>query len=317
MSKCLCCYKELEAGQVDFHPSCARKVFGTSEVPIMPYSRDNMSELARQVIRTSASVTGVQAKMSLDVNRGSKNEPARFTIVGLWGKYIFKPQSPKYRYLPELEDLTMKMAQVAGIRTATHSLIRLSDGELGYITIRMDRDGKGNKISMLDMCQLTNRLTEHKYFGTYPQLADTIKKYSSAPMLDVQRYWELVIFSWITGNSDMHCKNFSLIDTGNREYVLSPAYDLLAVQLADPEDTEEMAMTFTVGGPKTNFNRNTFKDAMTGSGIALPVAERLINDMASHLLQWEALIEQSFLPHDMKSSYRQLLIERLGRLQAE
>lgn len=314
MSKCLYCYQELEPGQVDFHPACSRKVFGMSEAPIMPYTRDNMSELARRVIRTSASVTGVQAKMSLDVDRGGKNEPARFTIVGLWGKFIFKPQSPKYRCLPELEDLTMKMADAAGIRTAPHSLIRLSDGELGYITRRMDRDSKGNKISMLDMCQLANRLTEHKYFGTYPQLADTIKKYSSAPMLDVQHFWEVVLFSWITGNSDMHCKNFSLLDTGSREYVLAPAYDLLAVLLADPEDTEEMAMAFSVGGEKSGFGRQTFLDAMSTSGIPTLVAERLINTMTAHSRQWEILIGQSFLPEDLKTAYLQLLANRLRRL---
>lgn len=280
----------------------------------MPYTRDNMSELARQVIRTSASVTGVQAKMSLDVDRGGKNEPARFTIVGLWGKYIFKPQSHKYRCLPELEDLTMKMADAAGIRTASHSLIRLSDGEIGYITRRMDRDGRGNKLSMLDMCQLTNRLTEHKYFGTYPQLADTIKKYSSAPLLDVQRFWEVVLFSWITGNSDMHCKNFSLLDTGAREYVLAPAYDLLAVLLADPADTDEMALSFTVGGGKTGFGRQTFTDAMVASGIPPSVAERLINTMTANAPQWEMLIRHSFLPEDLKTAYFQLLANRLGRL---
>lgn len=197
MSKCLYCYHELGEGQVDFHPGCARKFFGSAIVPVFPYTRDNMSELARQVIRARVSVTGVQAKMSLDVNRGGKNEPAKFTIVGLWGKYIFKPQSAKYPHLPELEDLTMKMAEVAHIRTARHTLIRLADGELGYLTLRMDRGKKNEKISMLDMCQLTNRLTEHKYYGTYQQLAETIKKYSSAPMLDVQRFWELVLFSWM------------------------------------------------------------------------------------------------------------------------
>ncbi|MBQ7516994.1 MAG: HipA domain-containing protein [Bacteroidales bacterium] len=314
MSKCLYCYQELEPGQVDFHPACARKIFGMSEAPTMPYTRDNMSDLARKVIRTSASVTGVQAKMSLDVDRGEKNEPARFTIVGLWGKYIFKPQSPKYRCLPELEDLTMKMAEAAGIKTATHSLVRLADGEIGYITRRMDRDSKGNKISMLDMCQLTNRLTEHKYFGTYPQLAETIKKYSAAPMLDVQRFWEVVLFCWISGNSDMHCKNFSLLDTGNREYVLSPAYDLLAVLLADREDTEEMAMAFTIGGKKTGFGRQTFLDAMGESGIPMSVAERIISKMTAYAAQWDILIEKSFLPDDMQTAYRQLLANRLGRL---
>lgn len=314
MSKCLYCYQELEEGQVDLHPECSRKFFGSKTVPVLPYTRDNMSDLARQVIRTSASVTGVQAKMSLDVDRGGKNEPDKFTIVGLWGKYIFKPQSAKYPCLPQLEDLTMKMAEAAHIRTARHTLIRLADGELGYLTIRMDRGRKGEKISMLDMCQLSNRLTEHKYYGTYQQLAETVKRYSSAPMLDVQRYWEVVLFSWITGNSDMHCKNFSLIDTGNGEYALSPAYDLLAVLLADPEDTEEMAMSFTVGGAKNGFDRSTFMSAFTQSGIPIAVANRMIERMKGFLPQWEELISQSFLSDKMKTDYCRLLNERIKLL---
>ena len=314
MSKCLYCYQELEDGQADFHPACARKFFGSETAPILPYTRENMSELARQVIKTSASVTGVQAKMSLDINRGGKNEPAKFTIVGLWGKYIFKPQSSKYPFLPELEDLTMKMAETAHIRTARHTLIRMVDGELGYLTLRMDRGRKGEKISMLDMCQLTNRLTEQKYYGTYQQLAETIKKYSSAPMLDVQRFWEVVLFSWITGNSDMHCKNFSLLDIGNGEYALAPAYDLLAVLLADPEDTEEMAMSFTVGGTKSGFDRSTFITAFTQSGIPATVAEKMIGRMKCYHLDWERLIGQSFLPEKMKADYCHLLSKRIERL---
>ena len=270
--------------------------------------------MTRQVIRTSSSVTGVQAKMSLDVNRGGKHEPAKFTIVGLWGKYIFKPQSGHYPCLPELEDLTMKMAEAAHIRTARHTLIRLADGELGYLTLRMDRGQKGEKISMLDMCQLTNRLTEHKYYGTYQQLAETIKKYSSAPMLDVQRYWEVVLFSWITGNSDMHCKNFSLIDTTGGEYALAPAYDLLAVLLADPQDTEEMAMSFAVGGGKSGFDRNTFMTAFTQSGIPATVANKMIDRMKDCLPVWKELISQSFLPDKMKADYCLLLSKRIDLL---
>ena len=310
MKKCLYCYQELEDGQIDFHPACVRKFFGVETAPVLPYTRDNMAELARQVIRTSASITGVQAKMSLDVNRGGKNEPSKFTIVGLWGKYIFKPQSSTYPHLPELEDLTMKMAEAAHIRTARHTLIRLADGELGYLTLRMDRGKKGMKISMLDMCQLTNRLTEHKYYGTYPQLAETVKKYSSAPMLDVQRFWEVVLFSWMTGNSDMHCKNFSLIDIGQGEYVLSPAYDLLAVLLADSADTEEMAMSFAVGGEKSGFDRNTFMTAFTQSGIPDVLAEKIIKRMVANLPQWKELINLSFLPEKMKKDYCSLLDER-------
>ncbi len=314
MSKCLFCYGQLEEGESHFHASCARKFFGTAEVPSLPYSRDNMSELARRVIRTSASVTGVQAKMSLDLDRGEKNEPPRFTIVGLWGRYIFKPQSAQYRCLPELEDVTMKMASAAGIRTVEHTLIPMADGELGYLTKRIDRDAKGGKISMLDMCQLSNRLTEHKYFGTYPQLANTVKRYSSAPMLDVQRFWEVVVFSWITGNSDMHCKNFSLIDMGGREYTLAPAYDLLPVVLADPQDTEEMAMSLTTGGEKKGFNKDSFLLAMEESGLARPVSEKMIGRLRDSFPKWTALINGSFLPEDLKKAYIQLLNERLNRI---
>ena len=312
MSKCLYCYREGAEG--GFHPACARKFFGSAIVPELPYTRDNMSELAKKVIRASTSVTGVQAKMSLDVNRGGKNQPKKFTIVGLWGKYIFKPQSDNYRSLPELEDLTMKMAEAAGIRTVKHTLIRLADGELGYLTERIDRGKHGEKISMLDMCQLSNRLTEHKYYGTYPQLAETIKQYSSAPLLDIQRFWEVVLFSWMTGNSDMHSKNFSLIDMGSREYTLAPAYDLLAVLLDDTSDTEEMAMTLKVGGTKTGFTRTDFLDAMLYSGVNESVAVKMMDRLVTFLPEWEELIDNSFLPEDMKIKYKAILTERCRRM---
>lgn len=313
MNKCLYCYKELRPGEVDFHPECARKMFGTSAAPELPYSRDNMSELASKVIKTSTSVTGVQAKLSLEIDRGKKNEPSRFTIVGLWGNYILKPQSPQYRCLPELEDLTMKMAETAKIKTARHSLIRFRDGELGYITQRMDRDKKGRKHSMLDMCQLTNRLTEHKYLGSYEQLTQTVIKYSRAPYLDVQKFWELVLFSWITGNSDMHCKNFSLLDEGDG-YQLSPAYDLLAVLLAEPNDTDELAMPIFTGGKTTGFDRDTFTQAFIQSGVPSNTAEKRITKMTGYKDRWFELIDSSFLPEDLKASYKNLITTRLSRL---
>ena len=313
MSKCLYCYKELRPGEVDFHPECARRMFAAATAPEMPYSRDNMSELASRVIRTSTSVTGVQAKLSMEIDRGKRNEPSRFTIVGLWGKYILKPQSPEYRCLPELEDLTMKMAEIAHIKTARHSLIRLSDGEPAYITLRMDRGKKGEKYSMLDMCQLTNRLTEHKYLGAYEQLAQTVIKHSKAPYLDVQKFWEIVLFSWITGNSDMHCKNFSLLDEGNG-YILSPAYDLLAVLLADPKDTDELAMPLFVGGNTTGFNRETFLRAFVQSGVPANVAEKCLAKMTGHQDKWFETIDNSFLPDDLKDRYKELIQARLSLL---
>ena len=316
MSKCLYCYKELSSGEVDFHPQCSRKMFGTSVAPQLPYSRNNLSDLAEKVIRTSTSVTGVQAKLSLEIDRGKKNEPSRFTIVGLWGNYILKPQSTQYRCLPELEDVTMKMAEIAKIRTARHSMIRFSDGELGYITLRMDRDADGRKFSMLDMCQLSNRLTEHKYLGSYEQLAKIVVKYSSAPYLDVQKFWEIVLFSWITGNSDMHCKNFSLLDEG-KGYLLSPAYDLLAVLLADPNDVDELAMPLFTGGSKTGFTKESFVQAFVASGVQEVTADKLINKMVGHKDSWIDIIDYSFLPEDLRSKYKELIQNRLQILAEE
>jgi len=283
--------------------------------PVMPYTRDNMHELAEKVIRNSTSVTGVQAKMSLDVDKGGKHEPARFTIVGLWGKYIFKPESPRYHQLPQLEDLTMRMATIAGIKTVPHTLVRLADKELGYLSRRIDRDSRGHSISMLDMCQLSNRLTEHKYDGTYVQLAKVIKNLSDVPLLDVQRFWDIVIFSWITGNSDMHCKNFSMIDE-NRDgtYRLAPAYDLLPVLLIDKSDNEEMAMTFEIGGRKNGFSRKTFLRAMMESGIEEKVASKMIVRLCSHEKAWFEAIESSFTSEELKKDYKDLITSRIAIL---
>jgi serine/threonine-protein kinase HipA len=165
MAKCLYCYKELNEVEKDFHKGCSKKMFGTPSVPELPYTRENLTDLAKQVIRSQTTLTGVQAKLSLDINKGNINEPDRFTIVGLWGRYILKPQTDRFAHLPELEDLTMHLAELAKLQVVPHSLIRFADGELCYITRRIDRTTFGDKLPMEDMCQLTERLTEHKYKG--------------------------------------------------------------------------------------------------------------------------------------------------------
>lgn len=319
-NKCLYCYKTIEnAKEGRYHSKCAKKLFGTTLPPILPYTRDNIEELALLILQSNTSVTGAQPKLSLEINRGGKNEPDKLTIVGLWGNFILKPQSSKYHCMPELEDLTMKLAEVAGISTAPHGLIAMQDGELAYITRRMDRGTKGEKYSMLDMCQLTNRLTEHKYRGAYIQLAETIRRYSAASMLDVQRFWEIVIFSWITGNSDMHCKNFSLLNKDGMGYLLSPAYDLLAVWLTGINDHDELAMPLighgaengkTIGG----FHRTSFIEAMEKSGIQTQIAEKIINKFFLYVNKWLALIDDSFLPKELKSDYKKLIKERMSRI---
>lgn len=148
MAKCLYCYKELNDGELDFHKSCSKKIFGTTIVPDLSYTRDNLNDLAKQQIRSQTTLTGVQAKLSLDINKGTKSEGVRFTIVGLWGRYILKPQTDMFYHLPEVEDLTMHLAEIAKINVVPHSLIRFADGELCYITRRIDRTDKGEKLPL-------------------------------------------------------------------------------------------------------------------------------------------------------------------------
>lgn len=311
MCKCLYCYKHLADGEVDYHKSCARKIFESTTVPVLPYTRVNIKELAQEIVSASTTVTGVQAKLSLDITRGHAGEPQRFTIVGLWGRFILKPQTDRFANLPENEDLTMHLAEAAGIKTVPHSLIRFADGELCYITRRVDRTKKGDKIAMEDMCQLSERLTEDKYKGSYERIAKLIKQYSAAPLLDVVNFWEVVVFSWLTGNADMHLKNFSLYRPADN-YMLTPAYDLLSTSIVMPEDEEELALT--LNGKKKKIKRADFEKAMLDSGMDEKAIEKLFKKFAKTLPKWYALIEESFLPKDMIVAYREKLNTMSARL---
>ena len=258
-------------GEVDFHKGCAKKFFGMQNAPELPYSLNDLDILAAQVIKSQTTLTGVQAKLSLHLDRHEGSR--RLTIVGLWGDYIFKPQTQTYKNLPENEDLTMHLAEIAKIKVVPHTLIRLQDGTLGYLTKRIDRTSDGSKIPMEDMCQLTERQTEYKYKSSYEQIAKVIAKYSYVPLLDLTDFYEQVFFSWLVGNNDMHLKNFSLYAPKGK-WFLTPAYDLLNVSMVNPKDTEEMALT--LNGRKKRLKKSDFVSAMTLSGIASKVFDNML-----------------------------------------
>jgi hipA-like C-terminal domain./hipA-like N-terminal domain len=287
-------------------------MFGTQSVPELPYTRENLTDLAKQVIRSQTTLTGVQAKLSLDINKGNKSEADRFTIVGLWGRYILKPQTDRFAHLPELEDLTMHLAELAKMQVVPHSLIRFADGELCYITRRIDRTAKGEKLPMEDMCQLTERLTEHKYKGSYEQIAKAIQRFSTVPKLDMVNYWEQVVFSWITGNADMHLKNFSLYSKEQGKYVLTPAYDMLSTALVMPEDTEELALT--LNGKKRKIKKEDFVTSMQASGLEDKVIKNIFAKFAKVKDRWFEFIDQSFLPDEMKEAFKEIIAEKLSLL---
>lgn len=309
MSKCLYCYKPLEESQKDFHPQCARKFFGLREAPLLEYRHEDLDSLAEQVIRAQTSLTGVQPKLSLNLDKHEGS--SRLTIVGLWGDFIFKPQTESYPQLPENEDLTMHLAEAAKISVVPHSLIRMADGKLGYITRRIDRTRNGEKIDMEDLCQLTLHPTEYKYKGSHEQIAKTIMQYCDMPKLALTNYMQLLLFCFVTGNNDMHLKNFSLYRPAN-VYQLTPAYDLLNVAIANPKDKEELALTLC--GRRSKFQLNDFLKAATTMGLEQNVVMRLIGNMHKAFPKWKQLIQDSFLSEEMKDRYEQLLMSRLSRL---
>ena len=313
MSKrCLFCYQLLLENEIDFHAVCSKKIFGVTIPPELPYNEDNMHELATQVIQTHAAVTGVQPKLSLHLASADKpNLVKRFTIVGMWGGFILKPPSLHFTQLPEVEDLTMHLASIAKIKVVPHSLIRLSSGNLAYITKRIDRVKK-EKLHMEDMCQLTDKLTEDKYRGSHEQVAKAILKFSSTPGLDVINFFELVLFSFLTGNADMHLKNFSLIHNPADGPVFSPAYDLVATALVNPADDEDLALT--LNGKKKKINRNDFIAAFTTLGLDAKQQENIFKKMKNAKSTWFDFIDISFLNDPMKVGYKNLLQERFARL---
>jgi serine/threonine-protein kinase HipA len=312
MSSCLYCYQPLFNHEHDFHAGCSKKLFGQPTPPALPCSEADLEPLAKEVIRHQIAVTGVQAKLSLHIT-GSHKEGTdrRFTIVGLWGGYILKPPAARYPQLPEVEDLTMHLAASAKIRTAPHSLIRLQSGSLAYITKRMDRFKKG-KLAMEDMCQLTERLTEEKYNGSYEQTGKAILKYSATPGLDVVNFWELVLFSFITGNADMHLKNFALLEQPGLGMTLSPAYDLINTSLVNPSDTEEMALT--LNGKKKRLKKQDFTAAMNALNVEEKQQRNIFHKMEKALPEWFELIDKSFLSADFKARYKAIILERQGRM---
>ena len=309
MCKCLYCYKELEEGQKDFHPGCARKFFGTSDAPLLEYRREELDALAAQVIQAQTSLTGVQPKLSLNLHKHEGSN--RLTIVGLWGDFIFKPQTDAYPELPENEDLTMHLAEAARIKVVPHSLIHLADGSLGYITRRIDRTKKGEKIDMEDMCQLTLHPTEYKYKSSCEQIAKAIAAYSSTPRLDLVNFMQVLLFSFVTGNNDMHLKNFSLYRP-KALYQLSPAYDLLNVAIANPKDKEEMALP--INGKKAQIKLADFLKASDTMGIEQRVTRGLINGLRNAMPAWIDLINNSFLSDEMKQNYLDLISRRMDVL---
>lgn len=309
-NKCLYCYEPLTE-EADFHKKCSREFFGTPTPPKLPYSIDQMAELAKNVVERSIAVPGIQAKLSMSlIEETRENTGTRLTVVGaLGGNYIFKPPSDKFPEMPQNEHVTMRIAKAFNIQVVPSSLIRLASGELSYITKRVDRAENGEKIHMLDMFQITEAFD--KYKSSMEKVGRALHSYSENTLLDKIFYFELSLFSFLTGNNDMHLKNFSMIKSASG-WVLAPAYDLLNVAIVLPEDKEELALT--IEGKKKKIKLEHF--VKLGKGLELTdkqiesVFKRMIKNKPN-AIEW---IDKSFLSDNMKTAYKEILESRFIQL---
>ena len=312
MNKCLYCYKPLNENENDFHEHCSLVFFGTKQPPVLEHTVQQMADLAKNVIKRSVAIPGVQPKLSLSLIKGTLKDghKGRLTVVGtLGGNYIFKPPSEIYPEMPQNEHLTMRMAEAFGLHTVMSSLIRLQSGELSYITKRIDRTAKREKIHMLDMFQITEAID--KYKSSMEKVGKALEEHSSNTLLDSLYFLELTIFCFLTGNNDMHLKNFSMINSGNI-WSLAPAYDLLNVAILNPDDTEELALTLE--GKKKKLKWEHFERL----GKKLGLNDKQLKSMAKRLLKNKTValewINNSFLSTEYKEKYVLLLNEKYTAL---
>ncbi len=314
MKYCLCCGKMLRAEtEHGWHNSCIKSFFGTTKFPDIDVSKEVLNQIAIDNTNKGFTVPGVQKKLSLHL---SYEDNPRLTLVNYPTGYILKPQTDEYTALPEMEYLVMQMAQISGIKTVPCALLRLpsQDNAFAYITKRIDRKDH-QMLAMEDFCQLDGRLTEDKYRGSYERCGKVISRYSSEKGLDMTELYLRVVFSFAVGNSDMHLKNFSLIETAEKseKYVLSAAYDMLSTNVVIPVDREQLALT--INGKKQNIRKKDFFIFARTIGITEKSAEKIIHKIVKLKDKYIAMCQESYIPDDMKMDLENLIEQRMQVLE--
>jgi serine/threonine-protein kinase HipA len=303
MSRCPITYEEIPDGtqySIGGLKQLNRQLKSLQEIP---YSAEEQRQEA--VIRASKmSVQGVQPKLSalLNITEG------KFEIVDNRGMYILKPQS-HFPEVPENEDLTMRIAEAAGIEVPLHGLIYSKDGSFTYFIKRFDRIGKKNKLSVEDFAQLSGKTRDTKYDSSMEQVILIINKFCTFPLVEKVKLFRLTLFNFLVGNEDMHLKNFSLIRREGK-IELSPAYDLVNTTIALQNVTEEIALPLS--GKKRNLSRQLLVEYFGKERLGLnePIIQDIITKLSSVYNVWEESVKNSFLSNKMKEKYIKLLSNR-------
>lgn len=283
----------------------SRQLAGLTDLPFS--ARELRQEAAARAGKMS--IQGVQPKLSARL----LIKENRFEIVDLGGTYILKPQIDDYQEVPENEDLTMRLASLAGIEVPLHGLLYGRDQAMTYFVKRFDRIGRKDKLHVEDFAQLSGQTRDTKYRASMEQVAGLIETYCTFPAVEKIKLFRLALFGFLTGNEDMHLKNFSII-RNNDVISLSPAYDLLNTTIVLSSPKEEFALP--VNGKKNKLKRQDLVDYYGRERLGLParVLDKVLEDFVKVQAAWAALIEISFLSPMMKEKYLRLLADRYRRV---
>ena len=254
------------------------------------------------------SIQGVQPKLSAVISVVNQ----QFEIVDQFGNYIIKPQNDIFPELPENEDVTMKMAKVYGLEVPFHGLVYSKDGSLSYFIKRFDRYSKGKKYATEDFAQLSGNSRDTKYDYTMEKLVKVIDEFCTFPAIAKADFFKRVLFCFITGNEDMHLKNFSVITKAGKT-TLAPVYDFLNSSISIKNPQEELALSLK--GKKSNFKAAELIDyyAKERLGLNDKTIDVILSDMNKSVSKWTELVEISFLSGDMKEKYLRLMENRIKR----
>jgi serine/threonine-protein kinase HipA len=254
------------------------------------------------------SIQGVQPKLSAIISVVNQ----QFEIVDQFGNYIIKPQNDIFPELPENEDVTMKMAKVYGLEVPFHGLVYSKDGSLSYFIKRFDRYSKGKKYATEDFAQLSGNSRDTKYDYTMEKLVKVIDEFCTFPAIAKADFFKRVLFCFITGNEDMHLKNFSVITKAGKT-TLAPVYDFLNSSISIKNPQEELALSLK--GKKSNFRATEIIDYYAKERLELSdkTIDVILSDMNKSISKWTELVEISFLSDVMKEKYLNLMEDRIKR----
>ncbi len=258
---------------------------------------------------TKMSIQGVQPKLSARLNVSA----GIFEIADQGGNFIIKPQNDLYEELPENEDLTMRLAALAGIEIPLHGMIYSKDGSRSYFIKRFDRLPKKKRVAVEDFAQLTGQTRETKYSSSMEKVAGVLDQFCTFPLIEKQKLFRLTIFNFLCGNEDMHLKNFSLIRR-NGKVEISPSYDLLNTTITMSNPQEEFALT--LAGRKSKITKENLIDYFGSERLGLTpiVIEKTLQEIENQKLKWYKQIQISFLSEEMKKKYVELMSLRWARI---